>query len=130
MPHQQREKKALVEVDLVQSCREKKWGKARHNKLRIWVRKTMRNGNMRSEGMCGGGGGALQCRIGRTRPRMLFMSVSEVDLVQSCREENTQKINIKRASWCQHELQTSQITTKNCGCLGRKKVGKSEARGD
>jgi hypothetical protein len=39
-----------------------------------------------------GRGGALQCRIGRTRPRMLFMSVSEVDLVQSCREENTQKI--------------------------------------
>jgi len=26
----------------------------------------------------------------------------EVDLVQSCREENTQKININRASWCQH----------------------------
>jgi len=47
----------------------------------------------------------------------------EVDLVQSCREEDTQKINIDRG-----ELQTSQITTKKCGCLGRKKVGKSEAQ--
>jgi hypothetical protein len=60
--------------------------------LRIWVRKTMRNGNMRSEGMCGGGG-ALQCRIGRTRPRMLFMSVSPriADIAN-----NDQKLRVSR----------------------------------